>query len=162
MRRFLFALLILALPATSLAQEVIVQELDLGDYLELLQEDVRRQRGELMGQGMELTTAEAAKFWPVYREYEIEANKLTSERNQVIKRYAEAFMSMTDETANEITETIFTLDQQQATLKKLYYRRMKGELGGAKAARFVQIDNQLEMLIRLQIASQLPLISKVQ
>jgi len=163
MRKFLFVLMLLALPASALAQEVVVQEIDLGEYLELLQADVRQQRAELMGQAMELAnTDEAAKFWPIYREYEIEANKLSTERNEVIKRYAETFMGMNDETANEIVETVFSIDQQQLQLKKLYYERMKGELGAAKAARFVQIDNQLDMMIRLQIASQLPLVKKVQ
>ena len=163
MRRLLLAVILLALPMAALAQEVAVQEIDLGEYLELLQADVRQQRAELMGQAMELAnTDEAAKFWPIYREYEIEANKLASERNTVITRYAETFMSMNDETANEIIETVFTLDQEQLQLKKLYYERMKAELGAAKAGRFVQIDNQLDMMIRLQIASQLPLVKKVQ
>jgi len=155
MRNFIFVLMLLALPASALAQEVIVEEIDLGEYLELLQADVRQQRAELMGQAMELaTTDEAAKFWPIYREYEIEADKLSTERNVVIKRYAETFMSMNDETANEIIETVFTIDQQQLQLKKIYFERMKSELGAAKAARFVQIDNQLEMMIRLQSADR--------
>jgi hypothetical protein len=163
MRKLLLALVLLALPFTAAAQDVVIEEIDLGTYLELLQQDVRQQRAQLMGEAMEIAnTDEAAKFWPIYREYEIEANKLTSERNGVIERYAESFMSMTDETANEIIETVFALDQQQMQLKKLYYDRMKAELGAAKAARFVQIDNQLDMMIRLQIASQLPLVKKVQ
>lgn len=163
MRTYLLALVLLALPFAATAQEVAITEIDLGTYLELLQQDVQQQRAELMGEAMELaTTDDAAKFWPIYRAYEIEANKLAQQRNDVIQRYAETFMSMNDETANEIAETVFSIDQQQLQLKKLYYERTKAEMGAAKAARFVQVDNQLDMMIRLQIASQLPLIKKVQ
>ena len=39
-----------------------------------------------------------------------------------------------------------------------YYGRMKDALGGISAARFLQIENQLLMLIDLQVASSLPVI----
>lgn len=163
MRKLIALAFVLLVAAPALAQQQVqVEETDLARYLELLQEGVWETRGEVMGQAMDLSTDDAAKFWPVYREYEIEANKIAEARNQLIARYAEVFATLTDANANELAETSFTLDQQELQLRKMYFERMKEVLGAAKATRFAQIDNQLAMLIRLQIATQLPLMRKVQ
>lgn len=163
MRKLIAIAFVLLVAAPVLAQQQVqVEETDLATYLELLQEGVWETRGEVMGQAMDLSTDDAAKFWPVYREYEIEANKIAEARNQLIARYAEVFASLTDANANELAETSFTLDQQELQLRKMYFERMKEAMGAAKATRFAQIDNQLAMLIRLQIATQLPLMRKVQ
>ena len=39
-----------------------------------------------------------------------------------------------------------------------YYDRVKQSLGGITAARFVQVENQLLLIIDLQIVSSLPLV----
>jgi hypothetical protein len=41
-----------------------------------------------------------------------------------------------------------------------YYKQMSREISPTVAARFVQIENQLGDLIDLQVASELPLITK--
>jgi len=47
--------------------------------------------------------------------------------------------------------------KQRADLLAKYYDRVKQEMGGITAARFVQVENLLLLIIDLQIASSLPI-----
>jgi hypothetical protein len=126
--------------------------------MELLRTDVRKQKTDIIGQMMQFDTDEAAKFWPIYNEYNAELTKVGDSRLAMIKKYAENYENMTDAVADELIQTAIRNDQQRHDLKAKYYGRMKGALGAIAAARFLQVENQLLMLIDLQIASSLPVI----
>jgi hypothetical protein len=49
-------------------------------YIKLLRSDVRQQKAEVMGSVMQLSAADAAKFWPIYSQYDAELNKLSDLR----------------------------------------------------------------------------------
>jgi hypothetical protein len=49
---------------------------------------VRQQKAEAMGAVMELSAADAAKFWPIYSEYDTELSKLNDARVANIREYA--------------------------------------------------------------------------
>ena len=48
------------------------EEKNLEAYVELLRKDVRQQKAEIMGSVMVLSAEDAAKFWPIYSEYDVE------------------------------------------------------------------------------------------
>ena len=129
-------------------------------YIELLRSDVRQQKTEAMGAVMELSAADAAKFWPIYSEYEVELNKLNDSRVANIQEYARTYGDMTDEKADELIQKAMTYRKQRSELLAKYYGRMKQELGGITAARFVQVEDQLLLLIDLQIDSSLPIVGE--
>lgn len=48
-------------------------------YIDLLRGNVRQQKAEMMGSVMQLSAADAAKFWPIYEQYDQELAKLNFE-----------------------------------------------------------------------------------
>ena len=56
--------------------------------IEMLRENLRAQRKQLMAQNMTLTADEATKFWPIFDQYRTEAIKPNDERWALIKEYA--------------------------------------------------------------------------
>src|SRR5262249_44931846 len=134
------------------------EDMNLRAYMELLRTDVRKQKTNIMGQVMQFDTDEASKFWPIYNEYDAELTRIGDKKVAMIKKYADNFGNMTDEIADELIRDAIQIDQQRHDLKVKYYERMKGALGGMTAARFLQVENQLLMLIDLQVASSLPVI----
>ena len=129
-------------------------------YIELLRSDVRQQKAEAMGAVMQLSAADAAKFWPIYNEYDAELRKLNDSRAANIQEYARTYPDMTDEKADELIQKAMTYRKQRAELLAKYYGRVKAQLGGITAARFVQVEDQLLLLIDLQIDSQLPVVGQ--
>jgi len=130
------------------------------EYIELLRSDVRQQKAEVLGAVMQLSAADAAKFWPIYTEYEAELTKLNDLRVANIQEYARAYDQMTDEKADELMRKALAYRKQRPELLAKYYDRVKQALGATTAARFFQVEDQLLSIIDLQIDSSLPLAGK--
>ena len=125
-------------------------------YIELLRKNVRQQKAEIMGSVMALSAEDAAKFWPIYQQYDTELTKLNAQRTDNIKEYARAYFQMTDEKADELIQKALAYQKQRAELLANTYDRVKQAVGAITAARFAQVEHQLLLLIDLQIVSALP------
>ena len=128
------------------------------DYIELLRKDVTAEKTAVITEIMAFTDAESAIFWPLYREYDFERSKIDDQRLALIKDYADHFENVPDEKADEITKRSFKYRQQLVKLEQKYYKKMAKALSPKTAARFFQLDTQLNALITLQFTSNLPLI----
>ena len=53
---------------------------------------------------------------------------------------------------------MFALEKRRTKLKKKYFKKFEKALSAITAAKFIQVENQINLLIDLQIASDLPLI----
>lgn len=167
-RLSLFKAGILALACCALARPAAAQgttaapdvtrETNLRAYTELLRSDVRQEKIAIITGVMQFTEAEDAKFWPVYREYEAELAKINDDRIAGIKQYAATFNAMTDATADQLAHAALDLEARRHALKMKYYDRFKSALSAKTAARFLQVENQLLLLLDLQIAASLPII----
>lgn len=141
-------------PASAQAQ---AQKDNIQEYINLLRADVRQQKAEIMGAMMLLSAADAAKFWPIYDQYDKDLSKLNDQRVDTIKQYARDYSQMTDAEADDLVQKSFTYQKQRNELLANTYSKVKQALGGITAARFLQIEHQLLWIIDLQIASALPL-----
>ena len=130
------------------------------EYIELLRSDVRQQKAEMMGAVMLLSAADAAKFWPIYSEYDAELTKVNDLRAANIQEYARTYSEMTDEKADELVQSGLAYEKQRSELLAKYYDRVKQALGATTAARFVQVEHQLLSIIDLQAASSLPIVGQ--
>ena len=143
-------------PAPALAQT----DEQVNKYMEMARTDVKRDKTAIIGAAMGFTGEEAAKFWPVYKEYEAELSKVGDERLSLIKEYAASFQTMTDAKAAELTAKALEQEQKRLDLLKKYDARLAKEMSPVVAARFLQVENRLNLLLDLQVASQIPLIHK--
>lgn len=147
---------------TAVSADADAQKKNVDAYVDLLRKDVRQQKAEIMGAVMVLSADDAAKFWPIYSEYDAELTKLNDQRVANIKEYARVYNQMTDEKADDLIQRSLTYQKQRAELLAKTYDRVKGTVGAITAARFVQVEHQLLLIIDLQIASSLPVVSQEQ
>jgi len=134
------------------------EELNTQEYISLLRKDVRADKAKILGTVMQFDAEDAAKFWPIYRDYDAELIKLDDMRLANIKEYARNYTSMTSDKADELIKNALAYQKQREDLLAKYYERVKQELGGITAARFVQVEHQLLLIIDLKIASALPVV----
>jgi hypothetical protein len=134
------------------------RETNLRAYAELLRSDVRAEKVAIITEMMQFTEAEDAKFWPVYREYEAELAKVNDDRLALIKEYAGSYDKMTDAIADRLAHGVLDLEARRNTLKAKYYDRFKSVLSAKTAARFLQVENQILLILDLQIAASLPIV----
>ena len=134
------------------------QVLNTQTYIELLRSDLNAQRRQIVSETMQLDDKQARIFWPVYNDYEADLDKLGDEKLAIVQEYATNFLTMTNEKADELAQRVMALDDQRMALRRKYYDLMKKSLPAILAVRFFQVENQIQLLVDLKIASNLPII----
>jgi hypothetical protein len=123
----------------------------------LLRKDLRAMKMQVIGQNMSLSDAEGQKFWPVYNHYVKDLHDVNDQKYALLKQYAEMWATMSDEDALIYVRHWLEADGQAQALRLKYVPIVSQVLPGRKAATFFQLDRRLNMIIDLQLFSQIPL-----
>ena len=134
------------------------RDANLRAYVALLRADVRAEKVAILTEVMQFTPEEDQAFWPIYREYDAELSKVNDERVTLIAEYSDNYTKVTDALADKLALKALELEGRRTGVKEKYYGRMKSALSAKTAARFLQVENQLLMVIDLQIAAALPIV----
>jgi hypothetical protein len=149
MKKLLFVIIFVLANTVGHAQDA---------YIELLRSDIKTKKVAIITEVMQFTNEQAKAFWPVYREYDLELSKMGDARIALIRDYAQNYETMTDEKAKELIQRALKLEERRTKLKKRYFKKFDKALSSTTVAKFFQLENQINLLIDLQIASELPLI----
>ena len=123
----------------------------------LLRQDLRAKKMQVIGQNMSLSDAEAQKFWPIYNHYVKDLQEVNNQKYALLKQYAQMWGTMTDQDAVIYVRNWLEADGQAQALRLKYVPVVSQVLPGKKAATFFQLDRRLNMIIDLQLFSQIPL-----
>jgi len=133
------------------------EEFGMQNYEEVLRADLRAKHAELINKVMQLTGKEAEAFWSIFWDYEKDLMKLNDEKVKILKEYIQSYESLTEEKAYELAERALDYEAGRVKLKRHYFKKFSKALSPKTAAKFFQVENQIQMFIDLQIASELPL-----
>lgn len=125
--------------------------------IQLLRQDIRAKKQELITQNLLLTESEATKFWPIYRHYTSDLVEVNNEKFRLIKEYSAMWGNMSDQDALIYVRRWLEVDQKVQALRLSYLPTVSQVLPGKKAATFFQLDRRISMMIDIQLASQIPL-----
>ncbi len=152
MKKILIITIVLLLANTT----VYGQALDA--FIEILKADANMQKSSIFRAKMKLNKAEGDKFWPVYENYERELDKINNERIEAIRYYARNYNHLSDEKSETLAKKVFKLQEQRIKLKKKYFKKFKKVSSSKTATKFFQLENRVNLLFDMKIASKLPLI----
>jgi hypothetical protein len=139
-----------------LAASVFAQ--DPGTSLEVARKEMQTYGVEIVGTAMNLDQAISDQFWSIYREYEVEREKIGDRRVALLREYIEVLEDLSNEQAREVAKRSFAIQDDLLDLKKKYYRVMEKQLSPRVAARFIQVVNQIDAVVSTQLFRELPLI----
>jgi Spy/CpxP family protein refolding chaperone len=128
------------------------------DFIELLRKDVRSQKKQITAENMDLTDAEAEKFWPVYDRYAAELSRIYDTKIALLKDYAQNYSSMTGEQAENYIRKRAEVEQSIMLLRVKYIPAFRKVLSGRETALFYQLDWRLGLAIDVELV-QVPLIN---
>jgi hypothetical protein len=127
-------------------------------YLELLRSDVRATKVEILTDALELSNKDADAFWPIYRAYDAELATIGDRRVALIKKFAATYGTTTEDAAAAFAREWFGIQDDRAALRRKYFGKVAKATSSIIAARFIQVENLVGMLIDIQIAAELPLV----
>ena len=128
--------------------------------MEILKEKLKADKKLLIAGNMDLTDPEAKQFWPIYDSYQKELDGINKQLGQTIKDYADAFNKGTipNDTAKKLLGEALSVEEQEVKLKRTYAEKLGKVLPATKVARYIQLENKIRSLIKLELAQQIPLV----
>ncbi len=156
--RVLAMLAVLSVTSGMLAQATTQPQSGIDSDIALLRSDIQTQKVDIIRQTMQLTDAQSQAFWPLYREFANQQQTIGDQRVSLIKDYLDSYDTLDDTKADELEARMMKFDDARTKLRATYYPRFKKAIGAKQAAKFLQVDNRLTLLIDLQIASAVPII----
>ena len=131
---------------------------DLEPAIQMLRQEVGKDRRAIVKANMLLTESEAARFWPLYDEYRAEMVKQGDRRVKVITDYAANRDSMSEDEANRILRERLDIEKEKIDIREKYAKKFQKELSARTTARFFQIDQKLDAAVDAALAARIPLI----
>jgi len=133
------------------------QEQPLSDQdIQMLRQNLRSERRQVIAANMKLTGAEEEKFWPIYDQYIAELVKINGTKYDLIKQYVQNNGVLSDAQAESAVKKWIAVDQGVSELRLKYVPIFSKVLSPQNTALFYQLDRRVQLLIDLQLASALP------
>ena len=127
--------------------------------MEILRQKLKADKKLLIAENMQLTEAEAKAFWPLYDEYQTSLNGINERTKKTIAAYASVWNTGTTspEVASKLATEALAIEDEELKLKRATFAKVEKAIGGLKAARYMQIENKIRALVKMELAAQIPL-----
>jgi hypothetical protein len=128
--------------------------------LDILRDTIRANKKALVAVNLTLSDAEAAQFWPLYDRYQQELGGVNDRLVKVVEDYTASFRDLTDEKAMELIGQYLSVEEDRAKVRRAHLPEIAKTLPGRKVARFYQIENKIDALLRYDLAAGIPVIEE--
>jgi hypothetical protein len=155
------ALCALLAPALALAADkpaVNEKFADLEPAIQMMRQEVGKDRRDIVKANMLLTNSEATRFWPIYDKYREEMNKVGDRRVKLITDYAANRDAMSEDEGMRLLKERVEIEKQKNEVKEDYVKKFNKELSARTTARFFHIDQKLDATVEAVLAARIPLI----
>lgn len=125
-------------------------------YADLLGRDVRASKSAVLAESLTLTEPQASAFWPIYRAYAEEASVVDARRVALVRELVTTWETVGDARAKAIADEWFSIQKERIAVLERAHGRVRNALGPKVAARFVQVEHALNLLVDVALAEEAP------
>jgi len=125
----------------------------------LTRADIQTERQALVAENLPLTEDQAKVFWPMYRTYREELAKLGDRFVALIEDYAKNYETMTDPQASTMVKEFLKIQKEEVAIKTAWVPKFEKILPAKAVARFFQIENKLDLIVRTEVSAEIPLVA---
>jgi len=157
--RFAVTLAVVALSCWQPAALAQVNEkfADMSDEIAAARSVAQSDRKTVVDGAMILTNEQSTAFWPVYNAYRADVTKVTDKLVKIVTDYAAQRDTLSDAQAEALVQDYLKVEEELLNLRKHYVKKFGAAVPMTKVARFYQIENKLDALQRVGLASSVPL-----
>jgi len=151
-------MLVVLLLAVSVAPSAAGEAADAN--LQILRDTIRANKKGLVAATLTLSDGEAAQFWPVYDRYQTELAGVNDRLVKLIEDYTASFANLSNEKAMELVGQYLSVEEDRAKVRRTYLPEIAKALPGRKVARFYQIENKIDAILRYDLAAEIPVVGE--
>ena len=118
--------------------------------------DLQATRADTMAKSLTLTADQAAKFWPLFEEYQKEQNEIIDDLLAAMQRYSLTSENVSDADSLEYINAVLSSDRKMYELRTKWLGRFQKVLPVKVAARVIQIDRRLSQVTQVAVSMRFP------
>lgn len=147
------AWLLLAAPMT-LAQGNAADAAD----MQALRNAVRADKKALVASTLNLTEAEAKKFWPIYDGYQRSLDLINRQRVLAVEGVIALDRPISDPLARTLSNQLIAADEAEIKARRTMHNKVMKALPPKKAARYLQLESKIRAFQAYDVALVIPLV----
>jgi Spy/CpxP family protein refolding chaperone len=126
--------------------------------LQALRAAAKADRKGLVASQLQLTEAEAKKFWPLYDTYQRTVDLANRERSLALEDLIAPTKPISDLYAKNLAKELVAADETEVRARRKLYSGLMRALPAKKAARYLQLEAKIRTVQAYDIAAAIPLI----
>ncbi|HTO05926.1 MAG TPA: hypothetical protein VMR86_02630 [Myxococcota bacterium] len=153
-RLWLAAILSLSLSGAAFAADTTQSQQS------ILLETIRANRKAFVAVNLDLSAEEAKGFWPIYDKYQGELNPISDKVVALVAEYTSHYAELKDERAVELMKEYLAAEAERNKVRQSYIPEFSKVVSGRTVARFYQLENKIDALLRYELAEKIPVIEQ--
>jgi hypothetical protein len=126
--------------------------------LPTLAETIRTNRKALVAVNLGLTADQATQFWPLYDQYEKELAVSGDKVVALVEEYTKSYKDLSNDKALQLLNDYLDAEAARVKIRQNYVAQFAKILPGRTVARFYQIENKMDAVLRYDLASSIPVV----
>lgn len=157
MTNFLIALLLTLVAAAPISGQAQAK-IDYND-LTALRNAAKADKKSLVASTLQLTDAEAKKFWPIYDDYQRSRDSSDRQRVRAIEGVIASDKPVSDAYANSLAKDLLAADEAELRARRAMQNKLMKAIPAKKAAKYLQLESKLRAAQAYDIAGAMSLIN---
>jgi len=126
--------------------------------MQALRAAAKSDKHALVASTLNLTGAEAKRFWPIFDTYQRNLDLTSRRRVVALEGLLSRDASMTNLAARNVITELMAVDEAETRSRHTLRNRLMRALPPIKAARYLQLEDKLQAIRDYDVASTVPLI----
>ena len=128
------------------------------DAIKEIRSSNQADREAALKESLHLSAEEGAAFWPLYHSYRADMDALGDSLVKLVLEYADAYPNVPEDRARQLLKEYMGLEEKIVSKRAWYLKKANKVLPAVKVLRWAQLENRMDIALRLQLASVVPLV----
>ena len=121
-------------------------------------EELQTAQTDIISKAISLTTDEATKFWPVFKQFQSEQKVIIDGQIAALNKYSQSYETLTGEDSMAYVHALLDRDLKTHDLRVKYLAEFGKVLPPGKAARVIHLIRKLGFMSQAKLAEEVPLV----
>ena len=126
----------------------------------VLLDTIRANRRALVAVNLGLSPEQADAFWPLYDRYQEEISAIGDRVASIVADYTTSFRDLSNDKALQLMENYLAAEAERLQVRRTYLPAFAKILPGRTVARFYQIENKMDAVLRYDLAATIPVVDE--
>jgi Spy/CpxP family protein refolding chaperone len=122
-----------------------------------LRDDMQAARADIVAKGITLSSEQAAKFWPLFQQFQDEQNATIDAQLKATQKYADNIAKLTEADSIAYVSALLAQDEKIHEIRTRWLKKFQSVIPAGTAARVIHIYRRLGNVAQLKLSSMIPL-----